>query len=136
MDRPSVSPSHTGLVSRSELAFRAEFVRHRLLGSLGVLSPSRSRIFHGLAFDWKDGFSSSENMELGPAFDWHTTFSSTENMELLFPSAKVMVMLMVMLMNRMMMLYSMVHEHIRISKFDGYQFPNLVIWFPVVFDPR
>ena len=75
-------------------------------------------------------------MELGPAFDWHTAFSSAENMELFFPSVKVVVVLMVMLMDMMKMLYLMVHEHILISRFGGYQFPNLVIWFPVVFDPR
>ena len=57
-------------------------------------------------------------------------------MELFFPSAKVMVLLMVMLMDVMMMLYLMVHEHTVIYRFDGYQFPNLVICFPVVFDPR
>ena len=34
------------------------------------------------------------------------------------------------------MLYLMVHMHIIISYFDGCQFPNLVIWFPVVFDRR
>ena len=53
-----------------------------------------------------------------------------------FPNAMVMVMLMVMLMDVLAMLYLMVHEHILISRFDENQFPNLVIWFPVVCDPR